>query len=289
MTVWATQTCASTPQTSAWSRPPRSKPSARAAEKAVLGSRAASPSGSRTSATVSPSPRGYCSRDEDRDTERLGAADEDRGARGRVLEPGDGLAEGLLDVDDDEHGAVALRAGRRSSRAPRLGRGGDRERPLAEGDGAGGDRQQDAPLELAPGEAAVLRAALVAVLADDPGGVEVDEAEVGGLVRSRSAGSAARTAPRRSSSARGSGPAAGRRGARARCRAPRTTSPGRSSPSAPARRGPPSRCAHAARGRWRCSRWPRCAAPRSAPAGRPRCAAAGSSSCSCRACGPPRR
>src|SRR5262249_8127076 len=60
--VWLTQTWVSIPQTSAWSRPPRSKPSASLAEKTTFSSGSV-PAGSwpATSGTVSPSPSGYCS------------------------------------------------------------------------------------------------------------------------------------------------------------------------------------------------------------------------------------
>ena len=57
-----TQTCASIPQTSAWSRPARSKPSASGAEKQTfsIGVRPWG-SSSATSGTVFPRPFGYCS------------------------------------------------------------------------------------------------------------------------------------------------------------------------------------------------------------------------------------
>src|SRR4029077_10502072 len=61
-TVWLTQTWVSMPQTSAWSRPSRSKPSASAAEKTTFSSGRV-PSGRcfATSGAVLPRPLGYCS------------------------------------------------------------------------------------------------------------------------------------------------------------------------------------------------------------------------------------
>ena len=50
--------CASIPHTIAWSRPPRSKPSARAAENTVF-STGSSSSSRPTSGTTAPSPFGY--------------------------------------------------------------------------------------------------------------------------------------------------------------------------------------------------------------------------------------
>ena len=113
-----------------------------------------------------------------------------------------------------------------------------REGALAVGDRAGGDGQQHAAAQRAPGEAAVLRAALVAVLADRPTRRRGRPARGWPARRARSAASAG------PSSARAGGhpldeqrERRARRAARARCRARRTRSPGRSCPSAPARTG----------------------------------------------------
>ncbi len=156
------------------------------------------------------------------------------------------------------------------SRCNRAIRRPPRERALAVDDGAAGDGQEHPAPQRAPGEAAVLRAALPAVLAGDPLGVEVDQREVGGL--------AGGDRGRRQLEQRGAGGhpldeqarARARRAARGRCKARRTPSRGRSCPSAPARRAPPSPRARAARGRWRRSRSCPRAARRSAPGGRPR-------------------
>ena len=127
--------------------------------------------------------------------------------------------------------------------------------PLPEGDRAGGEREQHAPAQPPAGEAAVLRAALVAVLAHLPLGVEVDQHEVGRLARPRSAAPAGRTARRRRSCARRRRPSVEHAGDhQLGVHARRTRSPGRWCPSAPARTAPPSRRARAGRGRWRCSR-----------------------------------
>ncbi len=130
------------------------------------------------------------------------------------------------------------------------------------GDGAGGDGREHAAAQAAAREAAVLRAALVAGLADLPLRVEVEQAEVRRLADARSRGSG-RSDQRgaRRQLLDDAAPAAGRPAARARCRRRRTRSPGRSCPSAPPRRAPPSPRARAARGRWRCSRSCRRAGP----------------------------
>ena len=97
--------CASIPHTTAWSRPPRSKPSARTAEKTVF-STGCSPS-SPTSGATGPRPFGYCAvaitgtpRIRAPSTSRPQAADD--GVEGLVG------AEALLDVDHHEGGPLAL-------------------------------------------------------------------------------------------------------------------------------------------------------------------------------------
>ena len=143
-TVWLTQTCASMPQTSAWSRPSRSKPSARAAEKTVFASRSHAVEvlgdlGHR----VARGPRGYCSvtstgtaEDRARPATRIAAL-----ARRRRRSRRPALRKRLLHVDHDERGALAVE--RRGAHAPCPGSGArHREGALAVGDGAGGDGQQ---------------------------------------------------------------------------------------------------------------------------------------------------
>ena len=179
------------------------------------------------------------------------------------------------------------RCGRARARASRHRP--DRERALAERDRPGGDRHPHAARESSPGERAVQRPALVARLPHLPLGGEVHQADVGGSALGDARDAPARTARRRRSSARRRDRAPARREPPDRCAPRRTPSRGRSRPSARARTAAPSPRARAERGRWRCSPARRTAGRRSAPGGRPRRAAAGSSSCASRACGRPRR
>ena len=108
-TVWLTQTCVSIPQTSAWSRPPRSKPSASAAEKTVFSS-GSDPAGrgSATSGAVAPSPFGYCSvmttGTSIASAPRISVAV----ARVTSSKSRHRLAEGLLHVDHDQRRALSI-------------------------------------------------------------------------------------------------------------------------------------------------------------------------------------
>ena len=111
---------------------------------------------------------------------------------------------------------VAVEARRRPRAGRRRSRCAQGERPLPVGDRAGGDGGEHPAAQRAPGEAAVLRAARVAGLADLPLRREVDQAQVGRAGRPRSAAAPGRTARRR--------PTASRPPARAAARPGRTSS-----------------------------------------------------------------
>ena len=233
------------PHTIAWSRAAAGR-SPRRARPRRRSSRSRGSSCSPTSGAVWPRPLGYCSLTSAGSPRMRAACDELRAGAGDPLEGVIG-AKALLDVDDHQRRALARE---QAHQAPTIASARSRWAMRA-----GGERQQHAALQAPPGEAAVLRAALPAVLAGDPLGVEVDE-------RRGWRGCADGDRRRRQPEQRGAGghaldqqrqlEHAGQH--QARCRARRRPSPGRSCPSAPARRAPPSPRARAARGRWRRSR-----------------------------------
>ena len=97
--------CASIPHTTAWSRPPRSNPSARAAENTVFSTR---PSPSRpTSGATGPRPFGYCAV-AITGTPRMRAPSHQPAAGGRDRVEGLVGAEALLDVHHHHGGPLAL-------------------------------------------------------------------------------------------------------------------------------------------------------------------------------------
>ena len=137
-TVWLTHTWASTPQTRAWSRPSRSKPSASAAEKQTF-SIGSTPSGSCLGdlrhGLAQPLRVLLGDHDRDADAPRRRGPGSPSPRRCR-RSSGTRLAEGLLDVDHDQRRPARGRASRRS-------RNPHREAALPVGDPAGDDRHQD--------------------------------------------------------------------------------------------------------------------------------------------------
>ena len=121
-TVWLTQTCASIPQTSAWSRPSRSKPSARAAENSVFGEprhalEVLDDLGDRRA-----EPARVLLGDDQRQAEHARALREHRRALRDLLEALDRRPERLLHVDDDERGPLAVeRRGAHAAELPSSG------------------------------------------------------------------------------------------------------------------------------------------------------------------------
>ena len=189
-------------------------------------------------------------------------------AAGDPVELRDRLAKALLDVDHHQRRPLWIEPALDRAHVAR-----PPSRSCAGGRRPGRRRRSSAPgrVSVRAREARVRRAALVAVLADHPLGLEVDQRQVRLARPARSAALEARTAPPPAVMRSTSGPSVERpRAGPARCAAPRRPSRGPSRPSPPARRAPPSPRRRAGRGRWRRSRSCRRAGPRSGPGGRPR-------------------
>src|SRR5205807_7513414 len=174
-TVWLTHTCVSIPHTSACPAPPRSKPSARTAEKTVFSMRGSC--SSPTSGAVWPRPFGYCS------LTSTGISRMRAPCSSLALDSATGRKRSYWRKPSWTSTTTSA-ARPRSSRvigSPRGSRAHHREGPVAVRDGAARERQRDPPAHPAPGETAVLRAALPAVLACHPLLLEVHEHGVGRL------------------------------------------------------------------------------------------------------------
>src|SRR5580704_19355491 len=163
------------PQTSACSAPASSKPSARAAENTLF-SIVRSP-WRPTSGAVCPSPFGYCSLTRIGSSRMRAAASSVEQARATAANESYGRKPSCTSTTTS---AARSRDSKLMTIPPSGSASGahQRQRAVAVGNGARGERQQHATLQFPAGKAAVLRAALPAVLAGNPRRVEIDQHEV---------------------------------------------------------------------------------------------------------------